>query len=171
MFGRSAAKYTMWSRNQSAIPSRAPLTGERVAGWQEYWLADGSGLNKKRSKAPNDEHQKRISTRSGGGSAATRRRRCFCAPRAACRELALSRLAFVKRHRHGLLMLEAAPARAHAALHHHVAHRVRAHTAAGGDAELELQLVERVDAFRDRGTDLSVRNRLADTDNHGGRHS
>ena len=36
-----------------------------------------------------------------------------------------------------------------------------------GDAEFELEFVERVDAFRDRGTDLSVGNRLAHTDNHG----
>jgi len=80
----------------------------------------------------------------------------------------LRRLALVKHHGHSLrLMLEAAAACAHAALHHHVAHRIRALAAAGRNAELELQLVERIDAFRDRGTDLSVRNRLADTDNHG----
>jgi len=79
--------------------------------------------------------------------------------------------AFVKRQRHSLrmirMMLKAAAARAHAAFHHDAAHGIRALATAGGDAEFELEFVERIDAFRDRGTDLSVRNRLADTDNHG----
>ncbi|VVD27859.1 conserved protein of unknown function [Paraburkholderia dioscoreae] len=125
----------------------------RVAGWYEYWLADGSGITR--------EQRERQWAASALGAAVA----------APCNPVSGS-LAFVKRQRYSvLIMLETAPGRAHAALHHDVAHGLRALAAAGRDAELELKLVERIDTVRDRGTDLSVRNRLADTDNHGRRHS
>jgi hypothetical protein len=77
-------------------------------------------------------------------------------------------LAFVERNRHRMrMMLNAAAARTHAALRHDVAHGLFALAAAHGDAELELELVKRIDAFSDRSTDLPVGYRLAHADNHG----
>ena len=131
------------------------LTGERVAGWYGYWLADGSGITREAAHetARNTEHEG-VKTRGAA----------WAAPASP----ASSGLAFVKRQRHDLrVMIETAAACADTAFHHDAAHGIRALAAAGGDAEFELEFVERVDAFRDRGTDLSVRNRLADTDNHG----
>ncbi|SIT47151.1 conserved hypothetical protein [Paraburkholderia ribeironis] len=68
-------------------------------------------------------------------------------------------LAFVERQRRGLhVMLDAAAAGAYAALQHDVAHRFLALAAARSNTEFKLKFVERVDAFRDRGTDRSVGN-------------
>ena len=56
---------------------------------------------------------------------------------------------------------------AHTALRHDVPHGFLALAAAGGHTELELQLVERIDTFRNGGADLPIGNRLADADDHG----
>src|SRR6185437_7248182 len=82
-------------------------------------------------------------------------------------------LAFVERQRYGLraVLDDTAAASAYAALQHDVAHGFFALAAARCDAELKLQLVERVDALGDGGADRTVRNGFADTDNHGRRHS
>lgn len=77
-------------------------------------------------------------------------------------------LALVERERCGVrVMLDTAAARAHTSLRHDIADRFFALAAAGSDAELELQFVERVDALRNRGTDFSVGHRLAHADDHG----
>jgi hypothetical protein len=66
------------------------------------------------------------------------------------------------------MMLDPTAARADTALRHHIAHGLFALATASSDAQLELELVERVDAIRDRGTDLPVGNRLAHANDHGG---
>lgn len=70
-------------------------------------------------------------------------------------------LAIVKRDFHGMRgrrTLHTAAGFANAALRHDVAHRFLALATARGNAELELQFVERIDAFRDGGADLPVGN-------------
>ena len=77
-------------------------------------------------------------------------------------------LAFVKRERsHVRVVLDTAAARAGTRLRHYIAHRLFALAAARSDAELELQLVERVDALCDRGTNFPVGHRLAHANDHG----
>lgn len=64
------------------------------------------------------------------------------------------------------VMLDTAPARAHAVLGHQVAYRLLAFAAAGRHAKLELKLVERVHALREGRANLPIGNRLAYADDH-----
>lgn len=76
-------------------------------------------------------------------------------------------LAVVERHRDWVsVVLDTAPARADTLLGHEVAYGLLALAAARGDAKLELEFIERVDALGEGRADLAIGNRLAHADDH-----
>lgn len=64
------------------------------------------------------------------------------------------------------VVLDTAPARADTLLGHEVAYGLLALAAARGHAKLELELIERADAFGEGRANLAIGNRLAHADDH-----